>query len=355
MPRSSPAKRDLLVSIVIPTQRRPAPLTEALGSAIAQILGDITAEIVVVDNDAAGSARALVQRMGRGATLPVRYVHAPEPGVAHARNVGVTAARGEFIAFLDDDEVASPSWLTELLAVQRQFDADVTFGPVRARLPEGLNRYPDYFGCFFSRVGPDEACTIMEGPGCGNSLVRKESMPHPTEPFARKRDGIGGEDDLLFATMKAAGGRFAWAPKAWVWEVPEPSRVRLGYTLRRSFTYGQGPSAAAYVAGPKRWALVPVWMGIGALQVVLYGGRAVIDAGMRSPDLAYTLDRVAHGFGKMLWFKPFHIRFYGLPAKAAPTSLPAPQGETHERHQSLEPRSGGKLRPRQSAVPAQPA
>jgi succinoglycan biosynthesis protein ExoM len=316
MPKSSP--QSPLVSIVIPTVRRPGPLALAAASAITQDLEGLTAELVVVDNDPAGSARAQVTAMAKGAPMPVRYVHAPEPGVANARNAAVAAVRGQFIAFLDDDEIASPGWLHALFQVQRRFDADAVFGPVRAKLPDTPVKHADYFAMFFSRLGPDEACTILEGPGCGNSLVRKDALPHPTEPFSRTRNGIGGEDDLLFATMKAAGARFAWSPEAWVYEVPEPSRLTLKYTQRRAFAFGQGPCSAAAARGGKAWLTVPFWMAFGGLQVVLYGGRAVVDLITRSPDLAFTLDRVAQGLGKMLWFPPFKIGFYGQGALTTP-------------------------------------
>jgi glycosyltransferase involved in cell wall biosynthesis len=42
---------------------------------------------------------------------------------------------GDLIAFLDDDEEASPGWLAALIETQRRYDADVVFGPVRARAP----------------------------------------------------------------------------------------------------------------------------------------------------------------------------------------------------------------------------
>jgi hypothetical protein len=344
-----------LISIVIPTQRRPEPLAAALASALAQRVDGVAIEVVVVDNDSAGSAGEGVLAAASDSLLPLRYVHAPEPGVANARNAGVAAAHGDFIAFLDDDEIAPEGWLAALMAVQIRFDADAVFGPVQARLPEGLIAHRDYLAAFFSRLGPEEACAILDGPGGGNSLVRKDALPDGPEPFARARNRIGGEDDLLFATMKTAGARFAWAPDAWVWEVPEPGRLRLGYTLRRAFVRGQGPCCAAASRGLKGWPMVPVWTAIGVLQVLVHGARAAMGAAARSPDLAFTLDRVAQGLGKMLWFPPFKIRFYGQAASAPIATHDPTQGETHERHQPLESRAGGELRPRQPHLPASAA
>ncbi len=349
-PRARPSP---LVSIVIPTMRRPAPLNCAMASALAQMAPDVTFELVIVDNDPQASARAQVEALAATTTTSIRYVHAPKPGVANARNAGVTASAGTFIAFLDDDEDAPPGWLGALLATQGRFEADAVFGPVRARAPETLVRHRDYLIGFFSRSGPDEACTIMDGPGCGCSLVRRDALPDQTSPFSATRNGIGGEDDLLFAQMKALGARFAWAPDAWVWEDPEPRRLTLDYTLKRAFAYGQGPNSAAFAQGAKGWPLIPFWTAVGAAQVGLHGVAAAVRTLTRSPRLAQSLDRGARGLGKMLWFPPFKIGFYGQAAldrqireeaAARPVSTPqdTPIPETnHVRHQALDARAVG--------------
>ena len=339
------------VSIVIPTMRRPDALMRAARSALAQIGGDMTLELVVVDNDPDASARAAVQTLADSGAMPVSYAHAPEPGVANARNVGVAASRGRFIAFLDDDEDAPRDWLAALIAVQKQFDADAVFGPVRARVPDTIQRHRAYFESFFSRLGPDQACTILSGPGCGCSLVRREALPSD-QPFSPTRNGTGGEDDLLFAQMKAEGARFAWAPDAWVWEDPEPARLTLDYTLKRAFAYGQGPNSAAAARGVAGWPIIPVWTGVGAAQLLVHGAICGFGALIGSPRTAQSLDRAARGLGKILWFPPFKIGFYGraayerqrrndekLAALSAPD--PSPTDQDHARHQDLDARAVG--------------
>jgi len=305
----------------------------------------------VVDNDPARSAETQVLALAKGAPMPVRYVHAAEPGVANARNAGVAASRGAFIAFLDDDEIAPPGWLRALIETQRRFAADAVFGPVRAKLPEGPLEHRDYLAGFFSRTGPGQAQLIAEGPGCGDSLVRKAALPHPTQPFSSTRNAIGGEDDLLFAGMKAAGACFAWAPDAWVWEVPETSRLTLAYTLRRAFTFGQGPGSQAAARGGVHWALVPPWMLVGLAQVLIHGAAALAGLATGSPHRAFALDRAAQGLGKIFWFPPFKIRFYGQVALAA-SKPEALKGAPHGRHQPLDPGAGDALRPRQPEAPA---
>jgi glycosyltransferase involved in cell wall biosynthesis len=215
----------LPVSIIIPTVRRPIGLAVAARSVFRQRGVDpARLELVVVDNDPAGSARGGVALLATEAPFPVAYIHEPEPGVANARNTAVSAARGEFIAFLDDDEEAPPEWLASLLDAQARHAADVVFGPVRGRAPRELQRHRAYFERFFSREGPAEEGPIGHYYGCGDSLLRRAALPDRNQPFSAIRNHIGGEDDLLFGQMQAAGARFVWAPDAWVWEARDLAR-----------------------------------------------------------------------------------------------------------------------------------
>lgn len=303
------------VSIVIPTQRRPGPLTAAARSAFAQAGVDPAGlELVVVDNDQAPSAQPVVAQLAAEAPFPVIYVHEPAAGVANARNAAMATARGGLIAFLDDDEEAPSGWLAALLAAQARHQADVVFGPVRARAPAEVGPHRAYLEDFFSRKGPAAEGVIDHYYGCGDSLLVRASLPDPVRPFSTLRNHIGGEDDMLFGQMQAAGKRFAWAPDAWVWEDPAPERLSLGYTIRRAFAYGQGPSSHCAAADPPDRAGVARWMAVGLVQAAGYGLLAAAKWLVRAPNRAFTLDRAARGLGKTLWWGPFKIHFYGLPA-----------------------------------------
>ena len=301
------------VSIVIPTQRRAESLRRAMDSALAQVGIEAGAgELVVIDNDVSDSARQAVEAARAGAPFSIRYVHEPRSGVANARNTGVAAASGELIAFLDDDEVAPEGWLRALLAAQSHFDADVVFGPVQARAPAAIAQHRAYLELFFSRVGSAPAGPIDHYFGCGNSLVRRSALPDAAAPFSPLRNQIGGEDDLLFDRMQRRGARFAWAPAAWVWEDPAPERLSLSYTLRRAFAYGQGPTSRCAAADPVDWRGVLGWLAVGVGQAVVFGLLAGLKWMLRAPDRAFAADRAARGFGKVFWWGPFKIKFYGL-------------------------------------------
>jgi len=303
------------VTVMIPTQRRPHGLAAAVRSVCAQEGVDFAGlELVVVDNDQAPSAQGTVAELAGQAPFPVHYVHEPRPGVAHARNAGMAKASGDLIAFLDDDEEAPAGWLAALLAAQARYQADVVFGPVRARAPASVTAHRDYLERFFSRLGPAEAGIIDHYYGCGDSLLRRAALPDPVAPFAVERNHIGGEDDMLFGHMKAGGARFAWEPAAWVWEDPVPDRLSLDYTIRRAFAYGQGPTSHCAAAVPPDRVGVARWMAVGVVQGALFGLVAGFKWLTRAGDRAEWLDRAARGLGKTLWWGPFKIHFYGRTA-----------------------------------------
>lgn len=312
------------LSIVVPTQRRPGGLARALRSILTQANVDFsTIQLVVVDNDAVPSARRQVSRIVAGQPIRLTYVHEATPGVASARNTAVRASEGDFIAFLDDDEEASPHWLAALLAVQREFDADVVFGPVKGRIPAEIQRHRAYFERFFSRLGPECAGVIPGYYGCGDSLVRRAALPHQTAPFNERRNQGGGEDDLLFSAMLANGARFAWAPEAWVWEDPDPSRLTLRYTLHRAFGFGQGPTSTCASSTPPDWLGVAGWMVQGLAQAIIFSLIAAFAFAFSARRFPLSAERAARGFGKFLWGDRFKPRYYGL-APSAPVQPAVP-------------------------------
>jgi glycosyltransferase involved in cell wall biosynthesis len=95
------------ITVVICTRSRPDGLRSTLRSLVGQSCPDF--DVLVVDNSADGDCGQLVQEF---TGLDVRWVHEPKPGLSRARNRALTEVRAEVVAWLDDDEVADPSWLS---------------------------------------------------------------------------------------------------------------------------------------------------------------------------------------------------------------------------------------------------
>ncbi|MDQ8028666.1 MAG: glycosyltransferase [Brevundimonas sp.] len=298
------------VAVIIPTLRRPESLTRALRSIFAQTgVEQRVAAVIVVDNDPLASASSTVDGLRAGSPFPLVYVSEPTPGVARARNAGLAVTDAPLIAFLDDDEAASPGWLAALLAAQAQTGADAVFGPITGRAPEAQDWLKPYLERFFGRDGPAETGLVDHPWGCGNSLlVRATALPGDA-PFSASADHTGGEDDILFAALAARGGRFGWAADAMVEEFAPAHRATLNYALTRAFAYGQGPSQTA--AAARNWPGVVRWMIIGAGQAVVFGAASLALTLVNNPKRAQMYDRTARGVGKLFWMKGFEPRFYG--------------------------------------------
>lgn len=296
------------VTVVIPTFRRPEALARALDSVLAQHgAGDFN--VLVVDNDPAGSAKQTVEAAASLGEIRLTYLHEPRPGVANARNAAISGAQGTLIAFLDDDQTAADGWLAALLDCHRRFPAAVTFGPVRAALPSPDGPHASYLADFFSRPEIGATGYTPHSFGCGNALIDLAAIPASRPVFDERMNETGGEDDLLFDRVSAAGGRFAWCAEAVAYEHVPASRASLRYTLHRALAYGQGPITLARQKSPVDWPAIAMWMGVGAAKLAGNGALYAVGWLTRSPRRAFHLDRAARGLGKLVWWVRF--RFYG--------------------------------------------
>ena len=128
------------ISICIATYRRPERLRSLLDDLLLQECRP--SEIVVVDNDAAGSARPVVDAVvAARPPIPIHYAVQPARNIALTRNRTVELSGGEWIAFIDDDERAPAAWLRQLVEAAERHSADGVLGPVVPEVPQSA---PDW-------------------------------------------------------------------------------------------------------------------------------------------------------------------------------------------------------------------
>jgi succinoglycan biosynthesis protein ExoM len=303
-----------VISVIVPTFHRPAGAMSAVRSVFAQENAP-SFEVLLVDNDAGQSSAIVAQILEREAKVAFRYAVEPAAGVANARNTAVGLAKGAFVAFLDDDEVAKPNWLADLYAAQKQTNADVVFGPIEARLPDATAEPRSYFSDFFSRRLDGETRLIDEPYGCGNSLLRRETVLRGPTPFNPQTNETGGEDDLLWADVRQWGGTFGWAKDAWVYEDVPESRASWSYVTRRSFAYGHHTSAQWYKGKSPSMGKLAYSMARGMVQIAVTAPLALVLWAIRHEKRAWAFDKMMRGLGKVLWFGPFRMAFYGAAAQ----------------------------------------
>jgi glycosyltransferase involved in cell wall biosynthesis len=119
----------VLVSVIIPTHKRASLLRRAVQSVLEQTYTSL--EIIVVENGESSEGKVVIEvfrRLHPG--VPFRYVYQRQGSLPRARNAGICAARGEHLAFLDDDDVWLPTKLERQVAV---LDHDPGIGLVTCR------------------------------------------------------------------------------------------------------------------------------------------------------------------------------------------------------------------------------
>jgi glycosyltransferase involved in cell wall biosynthesis len=126
-----------LVSVVIPTYNRATYVCEAVESVLGQSFRDV--EIIVVDDGSTDETASILSRYGDA----IRYFHQPNSGQSVARNRGILAATGRYVAFLDSDDTYYPDKLAEQVAFMEARPeiafcwTDYSQGPTIPEKPQG--------------------------------------------------------------------------------------------------------------------------------------------------------------------------------------------------------------------------
>lgn len=105
------------VTVILCTYNRCQILEKALSSIAASTLPQgVEWEVLVVDNNSRDQTREVAEDFCRRYPGRFRYLFEPNPGKSYALNTGIREARGDVLAFLDDDLTVEPTWLQSLTA-----------------------------------------------------------------------------------------------------------------------------------------------------------------------------------------------------------------------------------------------
>jgi len=235
-----------VLTVAICTYNRSLLLSRALDSVAKQGLGE-ELEILVVDNGSTDNTSDLVaalqSRDGR-----IRYVVEPEPGIAHARNRALKEARGEYLAFIDDDAWAETNWLANLTApIQTIRPApECVVGPV-SLVWEGDRPawFPERFETLLCKYEMGDTAHFL---GAGGYLLTTNSLFHRQTLLAlggvrtdlghKRKALIGGEDNDIFNRLIANDYHVYYQPTALVFHPVPKERQTRRFLFRRLFWDG---------------------------------------------------------------------------------------------------------------------
>jgi glycosyltransferase involved in cell wall biosynthesis len=185
-----------LISVVIPLYNARDVIRETIESVLAQTCRDY--EIVVIDDGSTDASGDVVRSYGER----IRYIQQPNGGVAQARNRGISAARGRYIALLDHDDLWDPEKLAKQVAVlERQSAAGMVVTDVV---------HIDRVGRSMNQLGPayqprqDFARLFVQGfvPTPSATLIRKDLL-ETVGGFDEQFNSAGMDDHELWTRLAA--------------------------------------------------------------------------------------------------------------------------------------------------------
>ena len=242
MPAFSPDATGPEAVICVPTFRRPEMLRATLESLVAQQTS-VAFAVVVIDNDAeAKEGLEIARAFFADGRLKGFVATEDRQGNVHAINAAFGMARiafpaAEHFLMIDDDEIAAPIWLDQMITAARRDNADVVGGPVFPIFPADVKAafrdHPVYWPAY-SKSGP-----VPMIYGTGNCLITRrvfEGLANAN--FDPAFNFLGGGDTEFFTRCRKAGFKFHWCHEASINEQVTPNRLALGWVLRRSIATG---------------------------------------------------------------------------------------------------------------------
>lgn len=272
---------DPIFSVVICTHNRACYLERALVGVRAQKFPAERFEILVVDNASRDGTHEVVRSATHGGG--VRYIFEPELGLSHARNIGWQEAKGEFVAYLDDDAIPGPEWLANAAKAFREGKPDIGMlgGKVEpiweAPRPDWLD---DNLLRFLSMVdlGPEPRYVDADWGIVGANMIIPRRLLEQVGGFSSRLGRKGGsllssEEILLKRQLAAAGYRGFYQPGVCVQHHAPSERLDRRWFLDRYYWQGRSNAALMDLEQPlpaaQRWLRLVIDMGKACL---LYAG-----------------------------------------------------------------------------------
>ena len=240
---ASPALDTTIATVVcIPAFRRPKHLRATLESLVKQ-RADRPFAVVIVDNDAMASESVPVAREFLDCSRLVGLcLVEPQQGNCHAINAAFATALATFpnarhFLMIDDDEVASPDWLSRMVQAAQTTGADVVGGPVWPVFDDAARQNLERHPAFKPAYETSGAVPMIYG--CGNCLITRSVFERLGLPaFDLRFNFLGGGDVDFFTRCRRAGMRFHWVAEAIITETVPEARSRPRWLAQRALRIG---------------------------------------------------------------------------------------------------------------------
>lgn len=235
----------IYVSVIIPTYNRCEYLRTTINSLQEQNFLKDEYEIIIVDNNSTDNTPEVVEKCNREGGKKAVYIKELNLGLHNARHAGAKVAKGEILAYVDDDVICDKNWLSELIKPYNNSETGCVGGKILPKWeiepPEWIKNFPKfYLSILDDEEGPKEARWIY---GC-NFSVRKSLLFelggfNPDAFGDKKFWWYRGDGEIgLLRKVHNVSKKVIYNPKAIIWHFIPKERLTIKYFKERAFKSG---------------------------------------------------------------------------------------------------------------------
>jgi glycosyltransferase involved in cell wall biosynthesis len=236
------------LSIIISTYNNATSLMRTLASVVKQNADKNIWECVVVNNNSTDdTAERVVAFAKEHSDVTIRLVDEPQQGLSHARNRGITESKGQFLAFIDDDETINEGFVSAYIDLFRNHGAFVGSGVLKvcydSARPKWMSHYTEKMIANPLDLG-NEIITITRSvmPTGGNMAFNREVFNlygnFDTSLGRRGNELFGGEENDMFERIRDLGERIIYTPHAIAYHHIADKKLTAEYFDKLSYGVG---------------------------------------------------------------------------------------------------------------------
>ena len=253
------------VTVILCSYNRCESLSKALDSvALSTLPASVQWEVLIVDNNSSDRTRSVAESYCSKYPRHFRYLFEAKQGKSYALNSAIRAADADVLAFVDDDVIVEPTWLSNLVAPLKSGEWSGSGG--RILVDPGFRPPPWLQSCNKSILAPlavfdkgHEARELFEAPFGTNMAFRREMFSKHgdfrTDLGPQPGSEIRDEDTEFGSRLLSRGERLWYEPSAVVFHAVPASRIRKTYFLRWWFDKARAEVRQYGTTDDSRWCI----------------------------------------------------------------------------------------------------
>jgi glucosyl-dolichyl phosphate glucuronosyltransferase len=235
------------LSIVICTFNRIKSLQKALNSLLNSNVGEhFVYEILIVDNNSNDNTREIIKEEEKR-NSSIHYLFVKTQGLSYARNFGFTKAKGEYIAYIDDDCIVPTDWIREVQNIICENNPDIFGGPyIPYYITKKPKWYKDDYGSFMQGKFPSSKGGVKDFYLCGGNLIIKRKLLITAGGFnvdlgmSGNHIAYAEEGELQKRILQEfPNTKIYFDPELIVLHLVPPHKMRIYWRIRQQFSRGK--------------------------------------------------------------------------------------------------------------------